>query len=105
MKDIEIVLQGSIDRLLSAIWETEDYDCINIFKHSETEDIVYDYFDLCHLKQLMSDPDAEYNAVYVLVILSKEQEEKYLTLINLLGNSEVIKIIYEEYENNPTLEY
>lgn len=105
MKDIEIVLQGSIDNLLDKIFKAEDYDCINIFKNSDTSELQFDYFDFSILTEIMTDLENSWNAVYVPVHLSKEQENKYLTLFNILGEDELIKIIYEEYKDNPTLEY
>lgn len=104
MKDIEIVLQGSINRLLSEIWDTFEYDCINLYMRIDK--IHSDYFAFDNLVDIMNNQDNNYNAVYVLINLTKEEEDKYLALLSIgINKEELFQSIYDKYKDNPTNEY
>lgn len=101
--NVEIVLMGSINRLVDLFDGSIKHDCINIFKSSNNLlGITHVYNDLiCFMKNHSEFTDRE----YVLKELTEEEEDKYLALFAITNKETIKDIIYEELKHLPTSKY
>lgn len=101
--NIEIILMGSIDRLVDAFGEAIGHDCINIYRDSNSLLVIsHEYDELMYfMKDSREFPDRE----YVLKELNEEEENRYLTLFNMTDLETIKDIIYEELKDLPTTKY
>lgn len=101
--DIEIILMGSIDRLMEILDYSTMHNCINIYKDFKALLVIsHDYDDLIYF---MKTTDEFKNRKYVLKELNEEEENRYLTLFNMTDLETIKDIIYEELKDLPTTNY
>lgn len=101
--NVEIILMGSIDRLVEILDYSTVHNCINIYKDFNNLMVIsHEYDDLMHFMKNSSEfTDRE----YVLKELNEEEENRYLTLFNITDEETIKNIIYEELKNLPTTKY
>lgn len=102
--NIEIILIGSINKLLTAIGSTPSENCINIFTNNDGElNIISHNYDVLigFMETSVEFPDRE----YILKELNKEEENKYLVLFDMTDKETLSSIIFEELKNLPTTKY
>ena len=101
--NVEIILIGSVDRLLELYDATNAYNCLNVYYDYEELTIIAHFYD--ELIDYMRTCHVFTNREYVLKELSEEEENKYLALFNMTDANTISNIIYEEYKNLPTIKY
>lgn len=101
--NVEIILMGSIKRLIDSFNESTVHNCINIYKDSNNLLVIsHDYDELMYFMKGSSEfTDRE----YVLKELNEEEENRYLTLFNITDLETLSNIIYEELKDLPTTKY
>ena len=101
--NVEIILMGSVNRLIDLFDGSIIHDCINIFKSSNNLlDITLVYNGLiCYMKNHSKFTDTE----YILKELTEEEEDKYLALFAITDKETIKDIIYEELKHLPTSKY
>ena len=101
--NVEIILMGSINRLVNLFQESVDHDCINVYRDfNNLMTISHNYEELMYFMKNSSEfKDRE----YVLKELIEEEESRYLTLFNITDEETFSSIIYEELKNLPTTKY
>lgn len=101
--NVEIILMGSINRLVDSFGEAIGHDCINIYRDKyNLLAISHEYDELMYFMKNSSEfPDRE----YVLKELTEEEENRYLTLFTLTNEVALSSIIYEELKDLPTTKY
>lgn len=100
---LEIILIGSVDRLLELYGAINAYNCLNVYyKDEELIIIAHRYNELI---DYMRTSGAFTDREYVLKELSEEEENKYLALFNMTDENTVSNIIYEEYKSLPKIKY
>ena len=101
--NIEIILMGSINRLIESFDESINHDCINIYRDFNNLLVIsHDYDDLLYF---MKTSDEFKNRKYVLKELNEEEENRYLTLFNMTDLETIKDIMYEELKDLPTTNY
>ena len=101
--NIEIILMGSIDRLMEILVYSTVHNCINIYKDFNSLLVIsHDYDDLIYF---MKTTDEFRNRKYVLKELTEEEENRYLTLFAITDKETLSNIIYEELKDLPTTRY
>ena len=101
--NIEIILMGSIDRLMEILDYSTVHNCINIYKDiNDLLVISHNYNDLLYF---MKTADEFIGREYVLKELTEEEENRYLTLFVITDKETLSNIIYEELKNLPTTKY
>ena len=101
--NVEIILMGSINRLIDSFEEAIGHDCINIYRDSNNLLVIsHEYDELMYfMKGSREFPDRE----YVLKELTEEEENRYLTLFVITDEETLSNIIYEELKDLPTTKY
>ena len=98
--NVEIILIGSVNRLIDSFNDSTEHDCINIYK------VVHNLVTITHefdkLMYFMKDYRMFNNTEYVLKELTKEEEDKYLALFAITNQVTLSSIIYEELKDLPT---
>ena len=101
--NVEIILMGSIDKLLEIYSAATDHDCINVYEDiNGLLAISHNYDELLYF---MKTTDEFNDREYVLKELNEEEENKYLTLYNITDLETIKNIVYEELKNLPTTKY
>ena len=101
--NIEIILMGSINRLMEVLDYSTVHNCINIYKDiNDLLVISHNYNDLLYF---MKTADEFIGREYVLKELTEEEENRYLTLFVITDKETLSNIIYEELKNLPTTKY
>lgn len=101
---VEIILIGSINKLLKAIGSSIAYNCINIYKDNcgTLYAVSHNYDELIkYMETSVEFPDRE----YILKKVNKEEENKYLVLFDMTDEETLSSIIFEELKNLPTTKY
>lgn len=101
--DIEIILMGSINRLVDAFGEAIGRNCINIYRDSNSLLVISHEYD--ELMYFMKDSREFTDREYVLKELTEEEENRYLTLFVITDKETLSNIIYEELKDLPTTKY
>ena len=101
--NIEIILMGSIKRLVESFNESTVHNCINIYRDDNTLMVIsHEYDELIHF---MKNSSEFTNREYVLKELNEEEENRYLTLFNITDLETLSNIIYEELKDLPATKY
>ena len=101
--NVEIILMGSIDRLMEILDYPTVNNCINIYRDGNNLMVIsHEYDELIHF---MKNSSEFTNREYVLKELNEEEENRYLTLFNITDLETLSNIIYEELKNLPTTKY
>lgn len=101
--NIEIILMGSIDRLMEILDYSMAHNCINIYKDSN--DLLAISHDYDELMYFMKGSNEFTDREYVLKELTEEEENRYLTLFVITDKETISNIIYEELKDLPTTKY
>lgn len=101
--NVEIILMGSINRLIESFDESINHDCINIYRDANNLLVISHEYD--ELMYFMKNSNEFKNREYVLKELNEEEENRYLTLFNITDKETLSSIIYEELKNLPTTKY
>lgn len=101
--NVEIILMGSIDRLMEILDYSMVHNCINIYRDSNGLMCISHNYD--ELLYFMKTADEFNDREYVLKKLNEEEENKYLTLFNITDEETLTSIIYEELKDLPTTNY
>ena len=101
--NVEIILMGSVNRLIDSFDDSIEHDCINIYKVVHNLIAITHEFDelMYFMKNISEFTDRE----YVLKELTKEEEDRYLALFAITNQVTLSSIIYEELKNLPTTKY
>lgn len=101
--NVEIILMGSINKLVDLFRESIDHDCINIYRGEDNLMIIAHEYD--ELMYFMKNSSGFTDREYVLKELNEEEENRYLTLFNITDEETLSSIIYEELKHLPTTKY
>ena len=101
--NVEIILMGSIDKLIKVIDDSALNNCINIYKDINGLLAISHRHD--ELMYFMKDSDEFTGREYVLKELNEEEENRYLTLYSITDLESIKSIIYEELKNLPITKY
>lgn len=101
--NVEIILMGSINRIVDSFGESIGHNCINIYKDFNNLMVISHEYDelLYYMKNSNEFTDRE----YVLKELTEEEENRYLALFNITDEGTLSSIIYEELKDLPTTKY
>lgn len=101
--NVEIILIGSVNRLIDSFDESNGHDCINIYRNSNNLMVIsHEYEELMYF---MKNSSEFTNREYVLKELTEEEEDKYLALFAITNKVALSSIIYEELKDLPTTKY
>ena len=101
--NVEIILIGSVNRLVDLFDDSITHDCINIYKDAyNLIAIAHEYDELMYF---MKNSSEFINREYVLKELTEEEEDKYLALLAITNEVAFSSIIYEELKDLPTTKY
>lgn len=102
--NVEIILIGSIDKLLELFDNDNDDNCINIYNN--IDGLMFVSHNYRELMYFMKNSTKEFkDREYVLKELNEEEETRYLTLFNITDEETLSNIIYEELKDLPTTNY
>ena len=101
--NVEIILIGSVNRLIDSFNDSTEHDCINIYKVVHNLEAITHEFD--ELMYFMKDSSEFTDREYVLKELTEEEEDKYLALLAITNQVALSSIIYEELKDLPTTKY
>lgn len=101
--NVEIILMGSINRLVESFDESVGHNCINIYRDFNNLMVIsHEYNELLYFMKNSSEfTDRE----YVLKELTEKEENKYLALLAITDEETISRMIYEEFKNLPTTKY
>ena len=98
--NVEIILMGSIDRLMEILDYSTVNNCINIYRGSNGLLVISHEYD--ELMYFMKGSNEFTDREYVLKELTEEEENRYLTLFVITDKETIKDIIYEELKDLPT---
>lgn len=101
--NVEIILIGSVNRLIDSFDESIGHDCINIYKDFHNLIAITHEYD--ELMYFMKNSSEFTNREYVLKELTEEEEDKYLALFAITNQVALSSIIYEELKDLPATKY
>lgn len=104
MKNIEIIMTGYVSNLIEHIWDVTGCDCINI--HRKNGALFNAFLELYNLYSIMSNKEKYPNVYYIELVITQEEENKYITLLDLgMSKEDLFTAIYEENKHKPSTEY
>ena len=101
--NVEIILIGSVNKLVNLFDDSIGHNCINIYKDKHNLIIISHEYD--ELLYFMKTSNEFVDREYVLKELTKEEENRYLTLFAITNQVALSSIIYEELKDLPTTKY
>ena len=101
--NVEIILIGSVNRLIDSLDDSIGHNCINLYKDANNLIAITHEYD--ELMYFMKNSSEFTNREYVLKELTEEEEDKYLALFAITNQVALSSIIYEELKDLPTTKY
>lgn len=101
--NVEIILIGSVNRLIDSLDDSIRHNCINLYKDAHNLIAITHEFD--ELMYFMKNSSEFTDREYVLKELTEEEEDKYLALFAITNQVALSSIIYEELKDLPTTKY
>lgn len=101
--NVEIILMGSINRLVYLFDDSLVHNCINIYRDAYNLMVISHEYD--ELLYFMKNSSEFTNREYVLKELTEEEENRYLALFAITDEETLSNIIYEELKDLPATKY